>query len=461
MTTSTPSISSQQQAASQSLDALLEDLPLRPSTHALLKERGFTGTCRELLQVVQSGGMAHFAAELNLSSPAVAARIHREIQQALERTRASSMTAAEILSQQRPSSNNMGNQRPLQSSIITFSRSVDVLLNGGIRVGELTEIAGAPGAGKTQLAMQLAINAKLPTEFGGVAGDTLYIDTEGSFAPSRCWDMATALVRHIHFGRERRKKRKQQVDERTVPEWFTPESILQGVHVYRVHDVAAQSAVLFHLEERIKQHNQLVQQGQARPIRLIAIDSMAFHYRADDRNTTDFVGRTRQLTSLATRLSSIAEQYNVAVVALNQMTTKHVANTSNLHTVRQEANGFQDHHQQLVPALGAAWAHAVTTRILLVKNPPSHQGTSSNTPIHACRLTKSPCHPSGSATFQICKDGIRGLDFVVPKQQHALQYTSNNPAPNQQHHHPQQTWNPSLLAQTENTHSENKRLRGM
>jgi RecA/RadA recombinase len=45
------------------------------------------------------------------------------------------------------------------------------MLGGGFPRGELTEIFGTPGTGKTQLAMQLAVNAQIPTLFGGVGGE--------------------------------------------------------------------------------------------------------------------------------------------------------------------------------------------------------------------------------------------------------------------------------------------------
>ena len=54
--------------------------------------------------------------------------------------------------------------------LVTFSRELDALLDGGVPLRQLTEFAGAPGAGKTQLGMQLALNAQLPDAFGGLAG---------------------------------------------------------------------------------------------------------------------------------------------------------------------------------------------------------------------------------------------------------------------------------------------------
>ena len=43
-----------------------------------------------------------------------------------------------------------------------------------------------PGVGKTQLGMQLALDVQLPPEFGGLGGQALYLDTEGSLTLERC-----------------------------------------------------------------------------------------------------------------------------------------------------------------------------------------------------------------------------------------------------------------------------------
>ena len=56
------------------------------------------------------------------------------------------------------------------SHISTFSRALDDLLDGGVPLGSVTEICGAPGIGKTQLCAQLAVNALIPEVFDGVGG---------------------------------------------------------------------------------------------------------------------------------------------------------------------------------------------------------------------------------------------------------------------------------------------------
>lgn len=47
--------------------------------------------------------------------------------------------------------------------------------------------------------MQLAVDATLPECFGGVQGQSIYIDTEGSFVAERVAQIAQATVNHCHY----------------------------------------------------------------------------------------------------------------------------------------------------------------------------------------------------------------------------------------------------------------------
>lgn len=47
--------------------------------------------------------------------------------------------------------------------------------------------------------MQLAVDVQIPECFGGVAGEAVFIDTEGSFMVDRVVDIATACVQHCQL----------------------------------------------------------------------------------------------------------------------------------------------------------------------------------------------------------------------------------------------------------------------
>jgi RAD51-like protein 2 len=448
----------------------LADLPLRPSTMALFQTRGFTSV-QEVKDSCKSagGGMSNLAQELDISI-AQAAGLWREVQGCCTNMNTDtnsnnnssnthnatatnnsnsntnkSLTAASALIQQQQQLGS--NNSKTITAIITFSRGVDELTDGGLALGELTEIAGLPGAGKTQWGMQLAVNARLPATYGGCQGETVYVDTEGSFSPERALQMSQALVQHIDTGRRKRQQQQQgnsnnnsnNNNNTCLPAWFTPESILEGIHVYRVHDAAAQTAALYSLPTFLKER-----QAANAPVRLIVVDSMAFHFRAalvstattapattttttstaaatattNDNNTDTtnyYMNRTRILTAQAAFLAQLAVDFQVAVVTMNQMTTQFSASNNNSNST------------SVVPALGESWAHAVTTRLLLSANANAN-ATTENTPENSsgygqqpdpqhersCQLIKSPRLPSGQADYCITAEGVRSIKATRP-----------------------------------------------
>ncbi|GAX22257.1 RAD51-like protein 2 [Fistulifera solaris] len=358
----------------------LSHLPLRPSTQQLFATRGFHSQ-QEVQESFRSGGLSNLAAELGIAL-SEAGRIWQELQSLDHDAQKENQIS---LTNRRPvSAQELLAQRPEgASNIITFCRQIDQMLRGGIPLGELTELAGSPGAGKTQWGMQLAVNARLTSWTGGVQGETCYIDTEGSFSPERCYDMAKALIHHVQSGLGRRRQRHPYLPER----WdITPEDILKGIYVIRVHDNAALQATF---EGSLPQL--LRERAQTDfPIKLVVVDSIAFPVRATPMSVKGddvefFVARSRQLTVYANQLAHLAAHHDLAAVAINQMTTK-----------------LKDDGGELIPALGESWAHAVTTRLILSH----HRGTNERT----CTLAKSPRLPAASANYQVTSAGIRGVE---------------------------------------------------
>lgn len=178
------------------------------------------------------------------------------------------LTASQILSQS--SGDKTGKSI---RNLVTFCRSIDQLLGGGVALGEVTEIVGSPGVGKTQLCHQLSVDARLPGDYGGVGGETVYIDTEGNFSPERCFTMANALVGHVRKSVER-KRRNANCSLPVLPHWFEPDNIMKGIHVYRAHDETAQTATITALPDFIRQRAAI-----GCPVKLVVVDSIAFHYR--------------------------------------------------------------------------------------------------------------------------------------------------------------------------------------
>ena len=74
---------------------------------------------------------------------------------------------------------------------------LDACVRTALRAGSLVELAGPAGAGKTQLAMQMCIQAQWAVEAGGlgVGSSVVFVPTEGGFPARRFAEMAERAPR--------------------------------------------------------------------------------------------------------------------------------------------------------------------------------------------------------------------------------------------------------------------------
>ncbi|XP_066923185.1 DNA repair protein RAD51 homolog 3-like [Clytia hemisphaerica] len=260
-----------------------------------------------------------------------------------------------------------------ETSIVTFCAALDEMVGGGIPVGKVTEFCGGPGMGKTQFGIQLAVDAIIPELFGGVGGESIYIDCEGSFICERVVEIAKAASNHIRSVAE---SNSEEEGTREALQEFTLQSILKNIHVYRCHDYIQLIALSHILPDVLKNNGK---------VKIIILDSIAFHFRHDFE---DMALRTRLLHGLVQSFMKMAHDHGLAVVIMNQMTTK-IAD--------------DEKHSKLIPALGTSWGHACTIRIVL-------QTMNGQRFAH---LLKSPTMQESTTPFVITIDGIR--DVIAPE----------------------------------------------
>lgn len=254
-----------------------------------------------------------------------------------------------------------------QPSIITFCDALDRMLGGGITLGKLTEFCGAPGMGKTQLGMQLAVNCQFPESFGGAEGEAIYIDTEGSFICERARDIATAAVHHL-----RSTANPSDEEQVMAAATFETDDILSRIHLFRVHTHTELIALCHLLSEFCAEHPK---------VKLVVVDSIAFLFRQEFSSAAQ---RTRLLQGVGHTLVQLATERGLAAVLMNQMTTKF---------------GGDGGRSQLVPALGEVWGHVCPTRVLLT----AQDGQ------RCARLIKSPIFPEQTAIYDVTESGIRDV----------------------------------------------------
>ncbi|XP_065859385.1 DNA repair protein RAD51 homolog 3 isoform X2 [Euphorbia lathyris] len=245
--------------------------------------------------------------------------------------------------------------------ITTSSADLDNILGGGISCKEVTEIGGVPGIGKTQLGIQLAINVQIPPYCGGLGGKAIYI--EGSFMVERALQVAEACVedmleysKFLHKGMQTCQAAMQSKD------------ILGNIYYFRVCSYTEQIALINYLDKFISEH---------KDVKVVIIDSITFHFRQD---FDDMSLRTRVLSGMALKLMKIATNFRLAVVLLNQVTTK-----------------LTEGSFQLGLALGDSWSHSCTNRIILYWNGNERYAY----------IDKSPSLRSASAPYSVTSRGIR------------------------------------------------------
>jgi DNA repair protein RadA len=232
----------------------------------------------------------------------------------------------------------------------TGSKSLDGLLNGGIETQALTEIAGEFGSGKSQLCHTLSVIGNMPKSQGGLGGNVIYVDTEGTFRPERIHQIAIA------YGTD-------------------PERILSNIFVCKIYNSS-------HLEFVIKNLAKYLEELRAS---LVVIDSIISLHRAEFSGRQTLWDRQQRLNSILHRLSRLAEVYNIAFILTNQVQSSPDATFTGDPT---KVTG------------GNIMAHATTYRIFFRKA--GHN--------RIAVMQDSPYHEYGSVKFTIAEKGIQDAD---------------------------------------------------
>ncbi len=231
--------------------------------------------------------------------------------------------------------------------ICTGSEALDKLLGGGLETQAITECYGAFGSSKTQIAHQLAVNAQLPKDQGGLEGSTLYLDTENTFRPERIQQMSEAK------GMDANK-------------------VLENIFVARAYNSDHQIILAEKAKDIMKEKN----------IKLIIVDSLMAHFRSDYVGRGTLSDRQQKLNKHMHELQKLGDTYNAAVYVTNQVMSK----PNVLFGDPTAAIG------------GNIVGHTSTFRIYLRKSKQN---------LRVGKLIDSPHLPEGEAVFSITNEGVR------------------------------------------------------
>ncbi|CAG8794611.1 19934_t:CDS:10 [Gigaspora margarita] len=166
--------------------------------------------------------------------------------------------------------------------ISTGSKSLDALIGGGVPTMSITEAFGEFRTGKTQIAHTLCVVAQLPLAMGGTSGKAAFIDTEGTFRPERIKSIAA------RFG----------IDH---------EAALENILFARAYTSEHQMELIIELAARFAEEKGVY--------RLLVIDSIIALFRTDYAGRGELAERQQKLNIMLSRLTKIAEEFNVAVQA--------------------------------------------------------------------------------------------------------------------------------------------------
>jgi len=238
-------------------------------------------------------------------------------------------------------------RRKSVAKLTTGSKALDELLGGGLETQAITETFGEFGSGKSQIAHQIAVNVTRGVDEGGLDGDTVWIDTEQTFRPERIRQMAEAFE-------------------------LDAETILKRIHVARAFNSHHQMLL-------VDKANELVQDS---PIRLIVVDSLTAHFRAEYIGRGVLAERQQMLNKHIHDLMRFGDVHNAVIYVTNQVHAKPDA-------------FFGDPTR---PVGGHVVGHSATFRVYLRKSKGGKR---------IARLIDSPNLPEAEAVFTVTEEGVR------------------------------------------------------
>lgn len=239
-------------------------------------------------------------------------------------------------------------KRKLLNRLTTGSQNFDELLGGGIEPGALTELFGEYRTGKTQLAHQLCVNVQLQYERGGLEGNALYVDTEGTFRPERIIQMSAAL----------------DLDHN---------EILKNITIGRAYNSDHQILLIRESSRIIEEKN----------IKLIIVDSLIGHFRSEYVGRGTLASRQQILNSHLHDLLRLSEVYNeLAVLFTNQVSARPDVFYGN----------------PIIHTGGHIVAHGATIRVFLRKGKGEQR---------IAKVVDAPNLPESDTVFTITEEGIK------------------------------------------------------
>ena len=256
---------------------------------------------------------------------------------------------------------------------------IDELLGGGVETQSITEVYGEFGSGKSQVTHQLAVNVQLPHEYGGLEGSAIFIDSEDTFRPERIDDMVRGLsdeaIEALMVLHEVAEEDEADADDEDLLEDLL-ESVLDKIHVAKAFNSNHQILLAEKAQEIASET-----QDDEFPVRILCVDSLTAHFRAEYVGRGELAERQQKLNKHLHDLMRVGDLNNTAVVVTNQVASN-------------PDSFFGDPTQ---PIGGNILGHTSTFRIYLRK---------SKIDKRIVRLVDAPNLADGEAVMRVTGDGL-------------------------------------------------------
>jgi DNA repair protein RadA len=239
-------------------------------------------------------------------------------------------------------------KRELVSRISVGSSNFDTLMGGGFETGAITECFGEFGSGKTQIGHILAVSVLSQNP----NAHAVYIDTENTFRPERIIQLCAGVG-------------------------IDPKDALSRIMVARAYNSDHQMLLTEKVDTLITE--------QGKDVRLVVIDSLTSHFRAEYIGRGTLAERQQKLNRHMHALAKVASSHNVCVYVTNQVMAK-------------PDQFFGDPTTSIG---GHIVAHASTFRIYLRKG---RKGS------RVAKLIDAPALPDGEACFEVQESGLKDFN---------------------------------------------------
>jgi DNA repair protein RadA len=253
---------------------------------------------------------------------------------------------------------------------------LDDLLGGGVETQSITEVYGEFGAGKSQVTHQLSVNVQLPQEHGGLEGRAIFIDSEDTFRPERIDEMVRGLPDETIAAAMEQREIEGGADDEDALEALV-EDMLDKIHVAKAFNSNHQILLAEKAQEIAAEY-----EDDEFPVRLLCVDSLTAHFRAEYVGRGELANRQQKLNKHLHDLDRVGNLYNTAVIVTNQV----------------QSNPDAFFGDPTKPIGGNILGHKSTFRLYLKKSKQDKR---------IVKLVDAPNLPDGEAVMRVKGEGLK------------------------------------------------------